>query len=109
MIPQRLYWYDFVCPFCYVGPHQNATLRGNGLKIVELPFQAYPDVPLEGVPAGRQRGGQTYSMLGREAEESGLKLNWPQRLPNTPHGIGCGAVDTPRSFDQFRPVPQRAF
>jgi len=78
-----LHWYDFICPFCYVGQQRNAILSSNGLNVVELPFQAHPDIPLGGIPAGRQRSGQMYAMLEREAEEAGLQLNWPQRLPNT--------------------------
>jgi len=78
-----LHWYDFICPFCYVGQQRNAILRSNGINVVELPFQAHPDIPLGGIPAGRQRSGQMYAMLRREAEEAGLQLNWPPRLPNT--------------------------
>jgi predicted DsbA family dithiol-disulfide isomerase len=78
-----LHWYDFICPFCYLGQQRNAILRSNRIKVVELPFQAHPDIPLGGIPAGRQRSGQIYAMLEREAEEAGLQLNWPQRLPNT--------------------------
>lgn len=100
-----LHWYDFICPFCYVGQHRNTILRSNGLNVVELPFQAHPDIPLGGIPAGRQRSGQMYTMLEHEAEEAGLQLNWPQRLPNT--RMALAAAEWTRqhrssSFAQFQ-------
>ena len=47
-----LHWYDFLCPFCYLGQHRTAILVRHGLRIVELPFQAHPDIP----PGEFQRG-----------------------------------------------------
>jgi hypothetical protein len=38
-----LHWYDFLCPFCYVGQHRTAILVRHGLQVEELPFQAHPD------------------------------------------------------------------
>jgi acetyl esterase/lipase len=46
-------------------------LARNGFHVVELPFQAHPDIPPGGVPAG-PRTGPTYAMLEREAREAGL-------------------------------------
>jgi predicted DsbA family dithiol-disulfide isomerase len=40
-----LHWYDFLCPFCYVGQSRTAILRRYGLDVIELPFQAHPDIP----------------------------------------------------------------
>jgi predicted DsbA family dithiol-disulfide isomerase len=81
-------WYDFLCPFCYVGQSRTAILRRYGLDIVELPFQAHPDIPANGVPVG-PRTGEMYSHLEREAKEAGLVLNWPPRLPNTRHALAA--------------------
>jgi predicted DsbA family dithiol-disulfide isomerase len=64
-----LTWYDSLCPFCYVGQHRNASLVRHGLRVVELPFQAHPDIPPGGIPAG-PRVGPTYAMLAREAKEA---------------------------------------
>jgi predicted DsbA family dithiol-disulfide isomerase len=77
-----LYWYDLICPFCYVAQSRNAILVRNGLRVVELSFQAHPDIPQGGVPAGA-RVGPMYAMLEREAREAGLPLRWPPRLPDT--------------------------
>jgi predicted DsbA family dithiol-disulfide isomerase len=77
-----LHWYDFLCPFCYVAQHRNAILVRHGLQVVELPFQAHPDIPPGGIAAG-PRNGPMYAMLEREAREAGLPLHWPRHLPNT--------------------------
>jgi 2-hydroxychromene-2-carboxylate isomerase len=53
-----------------------------GLDVVALPFQAHPDIPPGGIPAG-PRHGLMYAMLEREASEAGLPLNWPPHLPDT--------------------------
>src|SRR5215472_15846829 len=77
-----LHWYDFLCPFCYVGQHRTAILVRHGLHVVELPFQAHPDIAPGGIAAG-PRNGPMYAMLEREAKEAGLPLRWPPRLPDT--------------------------
>jgi predicted DsbA family dithiol-disulfide isomerase len=83
-----LHWYDFLCPFCYVGQHRTAILVRQGLHVVELPFQAHRDIPFGGIPAG-PRDGPMYALLEREAREAGLPLNWPPRLPNTRRALAA--------------------
>jgi len=77
-----LHWFDFICPFCYLGQQRNQILSRHGLEIVHLPFQIHPDIPPEGVEAG-PRDGPMYQALEREAAQTGLSLNWPPRLPGT--------------------------
>jgi predicted DsbA family dithiol-disulfide isomerase len=77
-----LHWFDLTCPFCYVGQNRTSILRRHGLDVVELPFQAHPEIPPEGIKVGSRRGAM-YVVLAREAEEAGLTLNWPPRLPNS--------------------------
>jgi predicted DsbA family dithiol-disulfide isomerase len=83
-----LHWYDFLCPFCYVGQHRTAILVRHGLDVVELPFQAHPDIPSGGIPAG-PRNGPMYAMLEREAAQAGLPLRWPPRLPDTRRALAA--------------------
>ena len=80
--PTVLHWYDFLCPFCYVGQHQTAILVRAGLHVVELPFQIHPEIPPGGIAVGPRRG-PMYATLEREAKEAGLPLRWPPRLPDT--------------------------
>jgi predicted DsbA family dithiol-disulfide isomerase len=77
-----LHWYDFLCPFCYIAQARTAILVRHGLEVIELPFQAHPDIPAEGLLAG-PRLGPMYANLAREARNAGLPLNWNPYLPNT--------------------------
>lgn len=77
-----LTWYDFVCPFCYIGQQRSALLAERGFEVIELPFQAHPEIPADGVAAG-PRTGLMYTRLEQEAKAAELPLNWPPRLPNT--------------------------
>jgi predicted DsbA family dithiol-disulfide isomerase len=77
-----LHWFDFICPFCYLGQQRNQILSQHGLEIVHLPFQIHPDIPPEGIEAG-PRDAPMYRALEREAVRVGLPLNWPSRLPDT--------------------------
>jgi predicted DsbA family dithiol-disulfide isomerase len=98
-----LHWYDFLCPFCYVGQHRNKILVRHGLEVVELPFQAHPDIPPGGIPAGH-RNGPMYAMLEREAKEAGLLLHWPRRLPDTRRALAAAEWTRrhqPRAFPQL--------
>ncbi|HEY1818745.1 MAG TPA: DsbA family protein [Trebonia sp.] len=77
-----LHWFDFLCPFCYLGQQRDEILGRHGLEITALPFQIHPEIPPEGIEAG-PRNGPMYRALEREAARTGLPLNWPSRLPDT--------------------------
>jgi predicted DsbA family dithiol-disulfide isomerase len=83
-----LTWYDFLCPFCYVGQHRTAILVRHGLRVIELPFQVHPDIPPGGISVG-PRHGPMYEMLEREAHEAGLLLKWPKHLPDTRRALAA--------------------
>jgi predicted DsbA family dithiol-disulfide isomerase len=98
-----LHWYDFLCPFCYLGQHRTAILVQHGLRIIELPFQAHPDIPAGGIPMG-PRTGHVYSMLQLEAKELNVPLHWPPRLPNTERALAAAEWvrrNEPDSFPGF--------
>jgi predicted DsbA family dithiol-disulfide isomerase len=81
-----LHWFDFTCPFCYLANSRNEILRTCGLVVVELPFQAHPEVPDEGISIG-PRFGKMYEQLEDEAYNAGLMLRWPSRLPNSRYAL----------------------
>jgi predicted DsbA family dithiol-disulfide isomerase len=85
---KALHWYDFLCPFCYVGQQRTALLVQRGLDVLLLPFRVHPEIPRGGVPAG-SRVGPTYRMLEREAEAAGLPLHWPPHLPDTSRALAA--------------------
>ena len=98
-----LHWYDFICPFCYVGQQRNAILIRHRLQVDELAFQAHPDIALGGIPAG-PRNGPMYATLEREAKEAGLRLQWPARLPNTRQALAAAEWvrrNQPSAFSQL--------
>ena len=76
------HWYDFLCPFCYVGQSRTDVLVRRGFQVVELPFQAHPDIPPGGVDVEPRRG-EMYERLEQEARDAGLPLVWPAHLPDT--------------------------
>ncbi len=77
-----LHWYDFLCPFCYVGQQRNSILEAHGFEVIDLPFQAHPDIPRGGRAVG-PRSGAMYERIEEEARAAGLPLVWPDRLPDT--------------------------
>jgi len=74
------YWYDFLCPFSYVGHDRPGILRRHGLEVIELPLQLHPEVSPGGV-AVSALDDATHESLEQEAREAGLELRWPGRLP----------------------------
>ncbi|WP_263419606.1 DsbA family oxidoreductase [Terriglobus albidus] len=98
-----LHWYDLLCPFCYIGQHRTGILVEHGLQVMELPFQAHPEIPPEGTPAG-PRIGPMYSHLEHEAKAAGLPLHWPARLPDTRRALAAAEWvrrHQPEKFPQF--------
>lgn len=101
-----LHWFDFLCPFCYVGQQRDQILRHHGLEIIDLPFQIHPDIPPEGIEAG-PRNGPMYQMLEREAARAGLPLNWPPRLPDTRTALSAAEWvrrQRPDASDEFNRI-----
>lgn len=99
-----LHWYDFLCPFCYVGQQRNAVLVGRGRVVVELPFRAHPEILAQGIEVG-PRDGPMYAMLEREAADAGLPLHWPPRLPDTRRALAV--AEWVRRFQPLRFPPLR--
>lgn len=101
-----LHWYDFLCPFCYVGQQRNSILEAHGIEIVSLPFQAHPDIPPSGRAVG-PRSGPMYAHIEEEARAVGLPLTWPDRLPNTRMALAA-AEWTRRHAHQSFPALEKA-
>ncbi len=101
-----LHWYDFLCPFCYVGQQRNRIFESHGFEVVDIPFQAHPDIPRVGRAVG-QRSGPMYVHIEAEARAAGLPLVWPDRLPNTRMALAA-AEWTRRHAPQSFPVLEKA-
>ena len=107
-VPTVLNWYDFVCPFCYVGQHRTAIFVRHGIHVVELPFQSHPEIPPGGIAVG-PRHGPMYAVLEREAREAKLPLRWPARLPDTRRALAAAEWVRRNQPDAFRQFHQRLF
>jgi predicted DsbA family dithiol-disulfide isomerase len=97
---QVLHGYDFLCPFCYVGQQRNKIFESYGFEVVDIPFQAHPEIPLGGRTVG-ERSGPMYRHIEEEARAAGLPLVWPDRLPNTRMALAAAEWTrrhTPQSF-----------
>jgi predicted DsbA family dithiol-disulfide isomerase len=103
-----LHWYDFLCPFCYVAQSRNEILRRRGFAVVELPFEAHPNIPASGIDAGPRRG-PMYENLEREARDAGLILHWPPRLPNTRLALAAAEWVRREHSDAFPQLHKRLF
>ncbi|MFG1811385.1 DsbA family protein [Streptomyces sp. NPDC049040] len=80
------HWYDFVCPFCYIGQDRSRILAERGFTLLTIPLPIHMEIPLEGAAAG-PREGPMYEFLEREARAAGLPLHWPARLPNSLYAL----------------------
>jgi predicted DsbA family dithiol-disulfide isomerase len=103
-----LHWYDFVCPFCYIGQSRTAILAEAGLEVVSLPFQAHPDIPAGGLLLGPRRGPRS-KMLEREAAAEGLALRWPPRIPNSRKALAAAEWVRGNHPDAFAELQRKLF
>ena len=102
------HWYDFVCPFCYVGQSRTALLIRDGLDVRSVPFQAHPDIPAGGLLAG-PRQGLMYSILEKEAAAAGLALHWPARIPNSRRALAAAEWVRRNQPSAFAGVQRKLF
>ncbi|ESY94345.1 hypothetical protein X738_24545 [Mesorhizobium sp. LNHC209A00] len=100
-----LHWYDFLCPFCYVGQQRNTIFESYGFEVADIPFRAHPDIPHDGRAVGA-RSGAIYAYIEEEARIAGLPLVWPNRLPNTLMALAA-AEWTRRHAQKSFPALQR--
>ncbi len=100
--PRVLHWYDFLCPFCYIGQSRNAVLVQHGFNLAELTFQIHPEIPHGGISVGPRKG-PMYTMLEREAKEAGLPLHWPRHLPNSLSALAAVFAATAVAVSQTGP------
>jgi predicted DsbA family dithiol-disulfide isomerase len=103
-----LHWYDFVCPFCYIGQSRTAILLDAGLDVISLPFQAHPDIPPAGLVVGSRRGPR-FKMLEREAAADGLTLRWPTRIPNSRKALAAAEWVRRAQPDAFASLQRKLF
>lgn len=98
------HWFDLTCPFCYLAQPRNEALLKAGAKLVELPFQAHPDVPQSGLYIG-PRHGPMYESIAAHARAANLPLHWRDHLPNSKAALAAvewTRRNKPELADKFR-------
>jgi predicted DsbA family dithiol-disulfide isomerase len=103
-----IHWYDFLCPFCYVGQQRNTIFESHGFEVVDMPFQAHPDIPPGGRAVG-QRNGPMYAYIEAEARAADLPLIWPDRLPNTRMALAAAEWTRRRAPHSFPALEKALF
>ena len=103
-----LHWYDLLCPFCYVGQQRNTIFEAHGFTVIELPFQAHPEIPPGGRPAG-ERSEALVARIEAEAKAAGLPLAWPHRLPDTRMALAAAEWVRRHAPDSFPPFQKALF
>lgn len=90
---------DLICPFCCLAAGPLGRLRAE--RLVELrfrPFEIHPETPKEGVPLksfGAAKVDALYREVGWLANEAGVEIRRPDRLPNS--RLGLEAVEMARA------------
>ena len=73
-------WFDYVCPWAYLGRDRTALMRSLGVEVTVRPYELHPEIPMEGVdvrPGGRLD--RVFSLIGAECAELGIPFNAPAR------------------------------
>ncbi|MBB3456503.1 putative DsbA family dithiol-disulfide isomerase [Rhizobium sp. BK313] len=103
-----LHWYDFICPFCYIGQSRDAIFEDRGFEIADLAFEIHPEIPPGGKFVG-PRSGEMYDRLQEEADDAGLPLHWPERLPNSRMALASAEWVRRNRPDAFREFARSLF
>jgi len=76
-------WFDYVCPWAYLGRDRTALMRSLGVDVVVRPFELHPEIPREGVEVrpGR-RLDRVFHLIGAECAELGIPFDPPARSRN---------------------------
>ncbi len=80
---------DYICPWCYIGLTRVERLKEEfPVEIEVCPFELRPGLPPEGLPRELAYAGRTYppgyiDNILRLAQESGINMKRPARVPNT--------------------------
>ncbi len=80
---------DYICPFCFIGYLRIEKLKKEFTLDVEWrPFEIHPEIPdygttLEELPFPMDYLDAVKNNIERLAKEEGIRLNFPQILPNS--------------------------
>jgi predicted DsbA family dithiol-disulfide isomerase len=82
-------YFDYICPFCYIGYRRIEQLKKEcNLEVEWKPFEIHPETPKEGIltedlPFPKGYLEMAFSNAIRLADEDGLTLKFSDKLPNS--------------------------
>lgn len=91
-VPVFVYW-DYSCPFCYVGARRLERLaRERELRVAWRPLEIHTGVPAEGLPVKEagfapDRWAEIVESLDRMAREEGMELEVPSFIARTDEAL----------------------
>ncbi|GAB4343734.1 MAG: DsbA family protein [Candidatus Abyssubacteria bacterium] len=105
---------DYICPFCFIGKQRVDRLTAEfPIEAVWRPFEIHPEVPSEGIGLSRFLPGIISNLeasVRRLAEEIGLEIRMPAKLPNSRMALLGGEVARERGvFDDYHSAVLRAY
>ncbi|RMF83092.1 MAG: hypothetical protein D6739_07710 [Nitrospirae bacterium] len=105
--PTVTYYFDFVCPFCYLGAHRLLRLaRRWAFEIAWEGIQIHPETPPEGRPLaalGEEVVRRAAAGIVALAEEEGVELKLPLVLANSALAHRMGELARRQGcFDAYR-------
>ncbi|MBI2704601.1 MAG: DsbA family protein [Actinobacteria bacterium] len=79
-----LMWFDYVCPWAYLGRDRTQLMRDLGVDVTVLPYELHPEIPKAGIavrPGGRLS--RVFDHIGAECETLGIPFVAPARSRNS--------------------------
>jgi len=111
MRPTVVVYFDFVCPFCYLGAHRLSRLQASwAFEIEWRGIQIHPETPPEGMPLaaiGDVRLREAAAGIVALAEEEGVDLAIPLTLANS--SLAHRMAECARREGVFHEYLQRVF
>jgi len=107
---------DYICPFCYIGNYRIEKLKEKfELDIEWRPFEIHPETPKEGffinnLPFPQGYMEMVFANVARLAEEDGLILKFPDKLPNSRLALFISEfARKKRKFEEFHNLVFEAY
>jgi predicted DsbA family dithiol-disulfide isomerase len=77
-------WFDYVCPWAYLGRDRTALMRELGVEVTVRPYELHPEIPKEGATV--REGGRlarVFEHVGQECHDLGIPFTPPTRSRNS--------------------------
>jgi predicted DsbA family dithiol-disulfide isomerase len=100
-------WFDYVCPWAYLGRDRTALMRSLGVEVTVRPFELHPEIPREGVevrPGGRLD--RVFQLIGDECSTVGIPFVAPTRNHNSRLALETTEVVRSRWPDSYDRLDQ---